>query len=68
MARGVGVTIADDITARSGKAVNVRRIRLRPTLRFKVKALHVDSTPLSIAAGRFVKHFGQVLKRFLSDG
>jgi DNA-binding transcriptional LysR family regulator len=67
VAQGIGVTIADDVTARSGATANVRRIRLRPTLRFKIKALHLDAMPLSIGAKRFTKHFGVVLKQFLAD-
>jgi DNA-binding transcriptional LysR family regulator len=67
VAQGLGVTIADDVTARSGATANVRRIRLRPTLKFKVKALHLDSMPLSIGASRFTKHLGEVLRQFLSD-
>lgn len=66
VARGAGVTIADEITARSGAATNVRRIRLRPTLKFSVTALHLDSLPLSLGANRFTKHLGAVLKAFLA--
>jgi DNA-binding transcriptional LysR family regulator len=67
VAQGLGVTIADDITARSGAGGTVRRIRLRPTLKFSVKALHLDSMPLSIGASRFTRHLGGVVKRFLAD-
>jgi DNA-binding transcriptional LysR family regulator len=66
VAQGVGVTIADDITARSGRAGNVRRIRLRPALKFSVMALHLDSMPLSLGANRFMKHLGGLLKAFLA--
>ena len=67
VAQGLGVTIADDVTARSGAMGNVRRIPLRPTLKFSVKALHLDSMPLSIGARSFIKHLGTVLKQFLAD-
>jgi DNA-binding transcriptional LysR family regulator len=67
VAKGLGVTIADDITARSGTSANLRRIRLRPALKFSVKALHLDSLPLSIGARRFTRHLGVVLKQFLAD-
>lgn len=67
VAQGVGVTIADDVTARSGPAGNVRRIPLRPALRFDVNALHLDSMPLSLGANRFIKHLGKVLKAFLAS-
>lgn len=67
VAQGIGVTIADDVTARSFSTENVRRIGLRPTLQFTVKALHLDSMPLSIGASRFTNHLGGVVKRFLAD-
>jgi len=67
VAKGSGVTIADDITARSSLTANLRRHRLRPALRFKVKTLHLDNMPLSIGATRFTKHLGRVLRKFLSD-
>ncbi len=66
VARGVGVTIADDITARSRGAGTVRRIKLKPTLKFNIKALHLDSMPLSIGASSFTKHLGSLLKEFLA--
>jgi len=61
------VTIADDITARSYLPANLLRHRLRPALKFRVKALHLDNTPLSVGARRFTRHLGRVLKEFLSD-
>lgn len=67
VAKGSGVTIADDITARSSLLANLRRHRLRPALKFKVMALHLDNAPLSVGARRFTKHLGRVLKDFLSD-
>lgn len=67
VAKGGGVTIADDITARSSSTANLRRHRLRPVLKFTVKALHLDNAPLSVGAKRFTKHLGRVLKEFISD-
>lgn len=66
VAKGSGVTIADDITARSCLTTNLRRYRLRPALQFNVKALHLGNIPLSIGAKRFTKHLGQVLRDFLA--
>ena len=68
VAFGSGLTIVDDITARSGVSGNVRRIPLRPALRFNVTALHFANAPLSIGARRFTKHMGTYLKEFLADG
>jgi DNA-binding transcriptional LysR family regulator len=67
VAKGGGVTIADDITARSSLSANLLRHRLRPALKFNVTALHLDHAPLSVGAKRFTKHLGRVLKDFLSD-
>lgn len=67
VAKGSGVTIADDITARSCLTASLRRHRLRPALRFNVNALHLDNTPLSIGATRFTKHLGVILRQFLAD-
>jgi len=66
VAQGVGITIADDVTARSGDPHNVRRIRLRPSLKFSIDALHLDSMPLSLGASRFIKHLGATLKALLA--
>lgn len=67
VAYGTGLTIADDITARSGIADGVRRIRLRPALKFSIHALHLANTPLSIGATDFTKHLGLFVKDFLAD-
>ena len=67
VACGAGITIADDVTARSLVAGDVKRLQLEPALRFDVKALHLSNAPLSIAAKRFIKHLGTHVKRFLRD-
>jgi DNA-binding transcriptional LysR family regulator len=67
VAFGSGLTIVDDITARSDLSRNVRRIPLRPALRFNVMALQFADAPLSIGAKRFTKHLGTYLKEFLAD-
>lgn len=66
VARGVGVTIADEITARSGPGTGVREFALEPSLQFEVGVLHLDSMPLSVAASRFAGHLGETVGRFLS--
>jgi DNA-binding transcriptional LysR family regulator len=66
VAQGLGVTIVDEITARSGASGTVRRIPLKPTLKFNIRALHLDSMPLSLGASRFTKHLGRVVKQFLA--
>jgi len=67
VACGRGLTITDDITARSDVARNVRRIPLIPALKFNVMALNLANAPLSIGAKRFMKHLGTFLKEFLAN-
>ncbi len=64
---GVGVTIADEVTARSGDNRNIQILPLEPELRFSIKALHLAAVPLSIAAQNFIEHLSQILDDFLSD-
>lgn len=64
---GSGVTIADEITARSGDNRNIQVIPLKPELRFKIQALQLAAVPLSIAAQNFVKHLSRSLQKFLDN-
>lgn len=65
VSRGAGVTIADEITASSAVGGDVRVLKLRPALRFDIKALHVGSTPLSIVANKFVDHLRKTTNQYL---
>jgi len=67
VACGAGVTITDEITARSGCSTNIRILPLLPELRFNIKALRLASTPLSIAAQNFVRHLTDSLDDFLAE-
>ena len=64
---GSGVTIADEITARSGDNRNIQVLPLKPELRFNIQALQLAAVPLSIAAQNFVKHLSQSLHEFLAN-
>ena len=66
MACGAGVTIADEITARSAVASDVVMLALEPALQFDIKALHLGDSPLSIVAKKFIEHLGAVINDFLS--
>jgi len=66
VACGAGVTIADEITARSAVADDVVMIALEPALEFDIKALHLGDAPLSIVAKKFIEHLGAVINEFLS--
>lgn len=67
VACGAGVTIADEITARSRVADDVVMLALEPALEFDIKALHLSDAPLSIIARNFVEHLGAVINDFLSS-
>lgn len=65
VACGAGVTIADEITARSAAGGDVRVLPLEPTLKFDIKAMHLSSSPLSIVANSFVDHLRDTVVDFL---
>ena len=66
VAYGAGVTITDEVTAKSGGDQELQVLPLQPELRFNIKALHMAAVPLSIAAQNFVKHLSLSLNEFLS--
>jgi DNA-binding transcriptional LysR family regulator len=66
VACGAGVTIADEITARSAVADDVVMFPLEPALEFNITALHLGDAPLSIVAKKFIEHLGAVIGDFLS--
>lgn len=65
VACGAGVTVIDEVTARSGDNSRVRTLPLSPPLRFDIKALSLAAAPLSLATQRFVQHLGVAIKAFL---
>ena len=67
VANGAGVTIADEITARSAMAGEVVRLPLEPALKFDVMVLQRADSPLSISAKRFKKHLASLVKDFLAN-
>jgi len=66
VACGSGVTIADEVTAKSSGHPGIQILPLQPELRFSIKAMHLGAIPLSIAAQNFVQHLGATLEHFLS--
>lgn len=66
VAYGAGITIADEVSARSATGHAVRTLPLEPALSFEIKALHLGITPLSLAANAFVDHLGASIETFLS--
>ena len=67
VACGAGVTVVDEVTARSGDMSRVQILPLSPPLRFDIKALSLAAAPLSLPTQRFIQHLGANLKAFLKD-
>jgi DNA-binding transcriptional LysR family regulator len=67
VARGAGITVVDEVTARSGDTSGMQILPLEPPLPFDIKALSLAAAPLSIATQNFVQHFGIAIRQFLAD-
>jgi len=67
VASGAGITIADEITARSAVGGNVAKIPLKPAIKFDVTLLQLADTPLSLGTKRFTRHLGALVKTMLPD-
>ena len=65
VAHGAGVTIIDEITARSTGHKDVIVWRIEPVLHFNVALLHLENAPLSVVAQRFVAHLRTQVREFL---
>jgi len=65
VASGAGVTVIDEVTAKSGDMSQVQILPLRPPLRFDIKILSLAAAPLSVATQRFVQQLRETLDRFL---
>lgn len=65
VAQGVGVSIIDEITARSTGHKDVVARKLQPPLEFNIAILHVEHEPLSIVTQHFVKHLKTAVRAFL---
>ena len=64
---GVGVTIADEITARSAVGANVAMYSLEPRVTFEIALLQRGDASLSLAARRFAKLLGNTVREVLKD-
>ena len=62
---GVGVCIADEITARSTGHEGIVINKLSPELKFRISALHIEQEPTSLVASQFLDHLKICLKEFL---
>lgn len=66
VAHRAGVSIIDEITAKSTGHRDVVAWKLQPPLKFNVALLHIENEPLSIVTQRFVEHLKSEVKAFLA--
>ena len=67
VSHGAGVTIADEITARSSGHGNVRAWPLEPELNFQVALLHLEIEPMSLISHSFVEVLKAYVREFLGE-
>ena len=67
VASGAGITITDEITARSAIGGSVVQIPLEPAIKFDVTLLQMADTPLSLATKKFTRHLGKIVREMLPD-
>lgn len=65
VAHGAGVSIVDEITAKSTGHRDVVAWKLQPPLQFNIALLHLENEPLSIVTLRFVEHLEIAVGEFL---
>lgn len=66
VASGAGITITDEITARSRFAGDLVMLPLKPAVKFDIALLQRADAPLSLAAKDFRAHLGKCVKAMLS--
>jgi DNA-binding transcriptional LysR family regulator len=66
VSHGVGITVIDEITARSSGHDNVKMWPLSPPLQFSIVALNPENAPMSMVCRRFVDHLGDVVRAFIN--
>jgi DNA-binding transcriptional LysR family regulator len=67
VSHGAGITIVDEVTARSSGHQNVQVKKLKPELTFNITLMSLENTPLSIVSQRFVNHLKPQLQSFLKQ-
>lgn len=65
VSHGMGVCIADEVTARSGGHEGISIRDLEPALKFRVSALHTDQESTSLVSREFVDHLKVCFQGFL---
>jgi len=65
VASGAGITITDEITARSSIGGDVGMWPLEPAIHFDVALLQLSDSPLSLTTKRFKQHLGKIVRDLL---
>jgi len=65
VSHGMGVCIADQMTAHSRSHAGVVIRELKPALKFRIAALHTDQAATSLVYRDFIDHLKRSLQRFL---
>ena len=65
---GTGITIADEITARSSIGGDIVMLPLEPALTFDISLMRLAEASLSLGTRRFTKHLGDVVRTLLPPG
>jgi DNA-binding transcriptional LysR family regulator len=66
VAAGTGITIADEVTARSTVGGDVVMLPLEPPLTFDISLMQKTEASLSLGTRRFAKHLGTVVQDMVS--
>ena len=67
VSHGVGICIADEVTARSASHDGVVIRALEPELKFRISALHIDQESRSLVCRDFITHLKRYLQVFLNQ-
>ncbi|MEJ2274252.1 MAG: LysR family transcriptional regulator [Woeseiaceae bacterium] len=62
VAAGTGITIADEITARSKIGGDVARFPLDPALQFDISLMQRTESSLSLGTRHFARHLGEIVR------
>jgi DNA-binding transcriptional LysR family regulator len=65
VSHGLGICIADEITARSGRNEGIVIRELEPEISFKISALHTDQESASLITKEFIEYLKTRLDAFL---
>ena len=67
VSHGMGLCIADEVTARSGTHDGLEIRELKPALKFRISALHTDQESTSLICADFIEHLKHSLQTYLTS-